>query len=89
MKKLTADLKRMLAGLACQDAGDYLSLDEKLRQIGQPEQGDTPRSANADVSHAPATPRLVAVVTTKLRRRRFSSTHCRPANVLAHIWTCC
>jgi len=65
MKKLTADLKRMLAGLACQDAGDYLSLEEKLRQIGQPEQADTPRAANTDAPPAPATPRRVAVVINK------------------------
>jgi len=65
MKKLTDDLKRMLAGLACQDAGDYRTLEEKLRQIGQSDQTDTPRAANTDAPHTPATPRRVAVVINK------------------------
>lgn len=65
MKKLTEDLKRMLDGLASQDAGDYLSMDEKLRRIG--------RDAGFDVHHAgqPAVPqttgasRRIAVVINK------------------------
>ncbi|MGD8631011.1 MAG: hypothetical protein PVG72_09840 [Gammaproteobacteria bacterium] len=65
MKKLTEDLKRMLAGLASQDAGDYLSMDEKLQRIG--------RHAGLDTRHAeqPAVPqptganRRIAVVINK------------------------
>jgi hypothetical protein len=62
MKKLTNDLKRMLDGLACQDAGDYLSMDEKLRQIGQPGQVDAAEMATTAVPYRPATPRRIAAV---------------------------
>jgi hypothetical protein len=62
MKKLTDDLKRMLDGLACQDAGDYLSMDEKLRQIGRPGRVDAAETATTAVPHTPATPRRIAVV---------------------------
>jgi len=35
MKKLTADLKRMLDGLARQDAAEFLPLNEKMQFIGR------------------------------------------------------
>jgi hypothetical protein len=42
MTKLSKDLKRILAGLAQQDAGEYLSLREKMRVLGhQSAQPDT------------------------------------------------
>jgi hypothetical protein len=65
MKKLTDDLKRMLDGLACQDAGDYLSLDEKLRQIDRSSQVDAATTADAAGPRAYATHRLIAVVINK------------------------
>lgn len=34
MKKLTRDLKRMLSGLALQDAGEYLPMSDKLSLLG-------------------------------------------------------
>ena len=37
MKTLSKDLKRMLAGLAYQDAGDYLSTTQKSRLLGYPD----------------------------------------------------
>jgi hypothetical protein len=37
MKRLSKDLKRMLAGLAYQDAGDYLSTPEKISLLGCPD----------------------------------------------------
>jgi hypothetical protein len=49
MKKLTDDLKRMLDGLAIQDAGDYLLVDEKSRQTGLPGQAGAPETVNAAV----------------------------------------
>lgn len=65
MKKLTEDLKRMLDGLAFQDAGDYLSMDEKLRQIGRSDQAGTPGAAKPAAPHAHTTPGRVAVVINK------------------------
>lgn len=63
MKKLTEDLKRMLDGLAFQDAADYLSMDEKLRKIDRPGQADSPVAATTVVPRA--TPGRVAVVINK------------------------
>ncbi|PLY13411.1 MAG: hypothetical protein C0631_14065 [Sedimenticola sp.] len=34
MKKLSNSLKKMLSGLAYQDAGEYLSINEKMRVLG-------------------------------------------------------
>ncbi|MCU7931033.1 MAG: hypothetical protein KZQ90_09545 [Candidatus Thiodiazotropha sp. (ex Codakia rugifera)] len=34
MKKLSNDLKRILTGLAYQDAGDFLSIHEKMKVVG-------------------------------------------------------
>jgi hypothetical protein len=65
MKKLTEDLKRMLEGLAFQDAGDYLSMDEKLRRIAHPDQSGAPGDANAAAPHTSAIPGHVAVVINK------------------------
>ena len=47
MKKLSKDLKRMLTGLAYQDAGDYLSTPQKSRLLGYPE--ETPPAASERV----------------------------------------
>lgn len=65
MKKLTEDLKRMLDGLAFQDAGDYLSMDEKLRKMSLPGQPGISGDATVDAPHTSATPRHVAVVINK------------------------
>ena len=46
MAKLSDDLKRMLTGLAYQDAGDFLSIREKMKALGHasenPGKPDTP-----------------------------------------------
>ena len=34
VKKLSKDLKRMLSALAYQDAGDYLSMHDKMQVLG-------------------------------------------------------
>ena len=38
--KLTEDIKKMLAGLAYQDAGDYLSINEKMKALGGDNSGN-------------------------------------------------
>jgi len=38
MAKLSEDLKRMLTGLAYQDAGDFLSISEKMKVLGDKEE---------------------------------------------------
>jgi hypothetical protein len=47
MKKLTDDLKRMLDGLASQDAGEYLPMDEKLRLVSRHPLPDVPVAGQA------------------------------------------
>ena len=47
MKKLTEDLKRMLTGLAYQDAGEFLPMNEKLKAFGvgmEPEETTSPNT---------------------------------------------
>ena len=34
MKRLTEELKRVLSGLACQDAGEFLTMQDKLEVLG-------------------------------------------------------
>jgi len=65
MKKLTEDLKRMLDGLASQDAGDYLSMDEKLRRIGRHAGSDVQHAEQSAVLQPTGTPRRIAVVINK------------------------
>jgi hypothetical protein len=67
MKKLTDDLKRMLDGLASQDAGEYLTMDEKLRLVSRHPLPDSTVSGQAPVPQpqAPATVRRIAVVINK------------------------
>ncbi|HYQ72208.1 MAG TPA: hypothetical protein VET88_09810 [Gammaproteobacteria bacterium] len=65
MKKLTDDLKRMLDGLASQDAGEYLSMDAKLRHVGREMQSDGPDSGYAASPPSRAAARRIAVVINK------------------------
>ena len=65
MKKLTEDLKRMLDGLACQDAGDYLPMDEKLRRIGRQAGLDVHKVEQPAAPQPTATTRRIAVVINK------------------------
>jgi hypothetical protein len=65
MKKLTEELKRMLDGLACQDAGDYLPMDEKLRRIGRQAGYDVYQAEQPAVPQPSGTTRRIAVVINK------------------------
>ena len=65
MKKLTEDLKRMLDGLASQDAGDYLSMDEKLRRIGRHAEIDMRNAEQPAVPQPTGANRRIAVVINK------------------------
>jgi hypothetical protein len=65
MKKLTEELKRMLDGLACQDAGDYLPMDEKLRRIGRQAGYDVHQAEQPAVPQPSGTTRRIAVVINK------------------------
>lgn len=61
MKRLNDELKRILDGLASQDAGEYLTMDEKLRFVGEGKQTPPPVP-----ERAPAPPaRRIAVVLNK------------------------
>jgi hypothetical protein len=65
MKKLTEDLKRMLDGLAFQDAGDYLPMNEKLRRVGR-QAGFNEHKAEQPAAPQPSgTSRRIAVVINK------------------------
>ena len=65
MKKLTEDLKRMLDGLASQDAGDYLSMDEKLQRIGRHAGFDIRHAEPSTVPQSTVVNRRIAVVINK------------------------
>lgn len=65
MKKLTEDLKRMLDGLASQDAGDYLSMGEKLRRIGGHAGFAVHHAERPAVQQQTGTARRIAVVINK------------------------
>jgi hypothetical protein len=61
MKRLTEDLKRMLAGLAYQDAGDYLSTPNKCRLLGHSEEIAVAVPAQKPVSMEMARHRIALV----------------------------
>ena len=65
MKKLTEDLKRMLDGLASQDAGDYLPMGEKLQRIGWHAGHDVHHAEQPAVPQPTGTVRRIAVVINK------------------------
>lgn len=65
MKKLTEDLKRMLDGLASQDAGEYLPMDKKLRHVGPHTVPETPVAEQAAVTPPRDAVRRIAVVINK------------------------
>lgn len=62
MTKLSDDLKRMLSGLACQDAGEFLSTHSKMKMLGV---GDEPGTQTALPLRAqvkkPATHRIALI----------------------------
>jgi hypothetical protein len=65
MKKLTEDLKRMLDGLASQDAGEFLSMDEKLQYVIRDSQPEKPVAGQATAPQSRAAARRIAVVINK------------------------
>jgi hypothetical protein len=62
MAKLSDDLKKMLAGLAHQDAGEFLSMHDKMRVLGcGPEAREKPLAAPRKVVRRPATKRIALI----------------------------
>ena len=59
MKKLTKDLKRMLTGLAYQDAGEFLPMNEKLSAFGV--------GVNPEEATPPTTQRVLQQIPTRKR----------------------
>jgi len=59
LKKLTEDLKRMLTGLAYQDAGEFLPMNEKLRAFGV--------GVNPEEATPPTTERVLQQIPTRKR----------------------
>jgi hypothetical protein len=62
MKKLTEDLKRMLDGLASQDAGEFLPMDEKVQHVIRDSQPEKPVAGHTTVPRSRAAARRIAVV---------------------------
>jgi hypothetical protein len=62
MKKLTEDLKRMLAGLASQDAGDFLPLEQKMQVIHSGASSSKPAAPVAGMQAPSPVPRRIAVL---------------------------
>jgi hypothetical protein len=54
MTKLSDDLKKMLSGLACQDAGEYLSTQDKMKILGIDDEAgsDTPAPRRARIKRS-------------------------------------
>jgi hypothetical protein len=61
MQRLSDSLKKMLAGLAFQDAGDYLSLREKTKALGIEAKVSANTSAET-ISATPSTRRHIALI---------------------------
>lgn len=62
VKRLTNDLKRMLAGLAYQDAGDFLSLSDKLKALGlEPERRQQATRAKKSTASPPIRRRVALI----------------------------
>jgi hypothetical protein len=62
MKRLSKELKRMLAGLAYQDAGDYLSTPDKSRLLGYADKKPAGASMQRPVEATPPALRRIALV---------------------------
>lgn len=62
MKKLSDNLKQMLAGLAHQDAGEFLPMREKMKALGNgSESRAKPATPTASVKKMPATRRIALI----------------------------
>lgn len=61
MKKLSEDLKKMLAGLACQDASDYLSISEKMKVLGGSQNNQQKLPPSAGHASRPSTRRIAFI----------------------------
>jgi hypothetical protein len=62
MPKLTDDLKKILAGLAQQNAGEYLPMRDKMRALGvRAAERDKPTSPPRNVVRAPTTRRIALI----------------------------
>ncbi len=62
MKRLSKDLKRMLAGLAYQDAGDYLSTPQKSRLLGYADEREPAARMQPPVEAPQPAQRCIALV---------------------------
>ena len=62
MTKLTSELKRILAGLAYQDAGDYLSMHDKLELLGAGPEAPAQPAARPHGSASGAIAKRVALI---------------------------
>jgi hypothetical protein len=62
MKRLSKELKRMLAGLAYQDAGDYLSTSNKSRLLGYADEKPAGAPMPRPIEAAAPTLRRIALV---------------------------
>jgi hypothetical protein len=63
LKKLTEDLKRMLTGLAYQDVGEFLPMNEKLKAFGvgmKPEEATSPNTEKV-LQQLPARKRVALI----------------------------
>ncbi len=61
MKKLSEDLKRMLTGLAYQDAGDFLSRSEKLKVLGNESVNRVQPATSGKIGLAAVTKRIAFI----------------------------
>ena len=66
MKKLSKDLKRILAALAHQDAGEYLSMHEKMAVLGYgPESRKKPLTSASKKEIKPVTRRIAFITDSR------------------------
>lgn len=62
MAKLSEELKKMLAGLAHQDAGEFLSMHDRMNVLGYgPGIREKPLAAHRKVVRRPATKRIALI----------------------------
>lgn len=65
MKKLTDDLKHLLAGLASQEAGEFLPIEQKMRVIRIGSASGEPAAAVTRIQNPLPAPRRIAVIVSQ------------------------